>query len=152
MKYFEIIFQSILSVCAVFFLYISIPVFKDILKSVKLEIESLKKKILKNRTDKIKVDRDFVLEEISPYISLAKSSTEDTYGKDYAITHSDNAIEYKHIDILIDNKTFRVYSMEIERNTKSFSQYSYDCQILGFNKDLEKEENISFKINLENKK
>ena len=36
----------------------------------------------------MKVDRDFVLEKINPYIILAKTSKENIYGKDYRVIHN----------------------------------------------------------------
>ena len=96
------------------------------------------------------VSRDFVLKRISPYISLTKKSTKNIYGKDYRIIHNDNAIEMEHIEILIDNKTFMAFNMEVKRNVKSFSKVFLDMEV-GMFEDSEKKEEISFKINLDTK-
>lgn len=158
MKYFDVILLFIFFVAFIYFFdYFLVPI-KEILKFIKLPIKKLKRKMiksskqkmLKNKIDKTKVDRDFVLENIGPYIGFAKNSTEDIYDKDYVVRHNNVGIKLENITIFIENESIRVYNMEIERNNVSFSGYFFDI-IFGSYGDLEKQEDINFKIDLREK-
>ena len=98
----------------------------------------------------MRVGRDFVLKKTGPYIDIVSKATQDVYGRDYKITCRNNVIEYTYINILIDNKTFRVYSMEIKENTRSFSKTFLDIEV-GIFEDFEVNEEIYFKINSDTK-
>lgn len=114
-------------------------------------IKNLKKKTTENKIDKTKVDRDFVLKRIGPYIELTKNAKEDIYGKDYSVRHNDNALVGEHINILIDNKSFMASDIRIERNVNSYSRCFGDVKILTYFKDLERVEEVSFEIHLDKK-
>ena len=97
--------------------------------------------------NKAKVSRDFVLKKISTYISLAKSSTEDIYGEDYRVIHNNDVFEGEHTKISIENDLIETRSIEIVKNTVSFSKNFLDIEI-GFFSDLTREEKIYFQIDL----
>ena len=97
--------------------------------------------------NKAKVSRDFVLKKISTYISLAKSSTEDIYGEDYRVIHNNDVFESEHIKVSIENDLVETRSIEIVKNTVSFSKNFLDIEI-GFFSDLTREEKIYFQIDL----
>lgn len=97
--------------------------------------------------NKAKVSRDFALKKVSTYISLAKSSTKDIYEKDYRIIHNNDVFEGEHIKISIENDLVEARSIEIVKNTVSFSKNLLDIEI-GFFSDLTKEEKVYFQIDL----
>lgn len=97
--------------------------------------------------NKAKVSRDFALKKVSTYISLAKSSTKDIYEKDYRIIHNNDVFEGEHIKVSIENDLIEARSIEIVKNTVSFSKNFLDIEI-GFFSDLTREEKIYFQIDL----
>lgn len=96
---------------------------------------------------KAKVSRDFALKKISTYISLAKSSTKDIYEKDYRVIHNNDVFEGEYIKISIENDLIEVDSIEITKNTISFSKNFLDIEV-GFFSDLTREERAYFQIDL----
>lgn len=97
--------------------------------------------------NKAKVSRDFALKKISTYISLAKSSTKDIYEKDYRIIHNNDVFEGEHIKISIEDDLVEARSIEIAKNTVSFSKNLLDIEI-GLFSDLTREEKVYFQIDL----
>ena len=121
MNYFEIIFQYFLFVCAVFYFYISIPVLKDALKSAKLEIKKIKNEMLKNRTDKTKVNRDFVLDKAN----LIEKLIEDIYNGDCSAIGSRG----KAVNISIENCEMEIDNVRIIPS-RLFNSIFYEVYIL----------------------
>lgn len=101
---------------------------------------------LKNKA-KVKVSRDFVLKKISTYISLAKSSTKDIYEKDYRVIHNNDVFEGEHIKVSIENDLIEARSIEVAKNTISFSKNFLDIEI-GLFSDLTRVEKVYFQIDL----
>lgn len=97
--------------------------------------------------NKAKVSRDFALKKISTYISLAKSSTKDIYEKDYRIIHNNDVFEGEHIKVSIENGLIEARSIEIVKNTVSFSKNFLDIEI-GLFSDLTREEKVYFQVDL----
>lgn len=96
----------------------------------------------------MKVNKDFVLERIRPYIGLTKHSGEDIYGKDYSVRHNNIVLEGEHTKIYIENDLIEVYNIEIIKNTVSFSGNFFNIKF-DFFADLEENEEIYFKIDLD---
>ena len=96
---------------------------------------------------KAKVSRDFALKKINTYISLAKSSTKDIYEKDYRVIHNNDVFEGGHTKISIENDLIEIDSIEITKNTVSFSKNFLDIEV-GFFSDLAREEKVYFQIDL----
>ncbi len=96
---------------------------------------------------KAKVSRDFALKKISTYISLAKSSTKDIYENDYRVIHNNDVFEGGHTKISIENDLIEIDSIEITKNTVSFSKNFLDIEV-GFFSDLAREEKVYFQIDL----
>ena len=98
--------------------------------------------------NKVKVDRDFVLEEINPYIILAKTSKENIYGKDYSVIHNNHAFEVEHIKICIENDLIEVYNIGVIKKSVYFKKDFLDISVGIFN-DLKEVERIYFQIDLD---
>lgn len=95
----------------------------------------------------MRVNRDFVLKKINPYISLTKNSMQDVYGENYTVQHNNEVLECEQVKIFIENELVEVYNIKITKNTISFQKNFFDIKI-GFIEDLEVEEDIYFKIDL----